>query len=66
LKFLAKHVPRDFHLKDVKEVVAQKEGLRVEELNGDFNFVDLPPQEATKFVDVIEKNTDLLDGNASR
>jgi hypothetical protein len=62
LKFLAKHVPRDFHLDDVKEVTVQKEGLRVEEMNGDFNFVDLPAEEAKKFVDAIEKNTNLMEG----
>ncbi|MBN2152557.1 MAG: hypothetical protein JW839_13980 [Candidatus Lokiarchaeota archaeon] len=66
LKTLAKHVPRAFNLSAVRDVTAQDEGLRVEELNGDFVFVDLPPEEATLFVDVIERNFDLLDGIASR
>ncbi len=66
LKPIAKHVPRSINLINTRDVTAQKEGLRIEKLNGDFDFVDLPPQEAMRFVDVIERNTDLLDGITSK
>ena len=59
LKWALKYVPRDFPLENMKVSIAD-EGLRLEEENGQFHFVDLPLEEAQKFIDVIEQSTDLL------
>ncbi|HME50760.1 MAG TPA: hypothetical protein VKM55_00955 [Candidatus Lokiarchaeia archaeon] len=59
LKWALKYVPRDYHLENMKVSIVD-EGLRLEEENGDFHFVDLPPEEAQKFLDVIEQSTELL------
>nr|MDO8115372.1 hypothetical protein [Candidatus Sigynarchaeota archaeon] len=60
LKWALKYVPRDYHLDEDIKVSVVKEGLRVEEPNEDFYFVEMPQEDAKKFLDVIDQSTVLL------
>jgi len=59
LKWALKYVPRDYHL-DTMVVSVVDEGLRLEEENGDFYFVEMPVEQATQFKEIIDQSTDLL------
>lgn len=61
-KWALKYVPKDFHLEDVINTEVSETGLRIEESNGDFYFIEMPQDEAKKFVDVINSSTNLMQG----
>ncbi len=50
---------RKYDLGSVNAAVV-RDGLRIEEANGNFYFVDIPQEEARKFVEIIEKSTNLM------
>jgi hypothetical protein len=52
---------REYNLDNVNATVV-KEGLRIENENGDFYFVDIPREEARRFVEIMEQSTNLMDG----
>ncbi len=56
-----RRMTRRYDLGSVSAVVV-REGLRIEQANGDFYFVDIPQDEARKFVDVIDKSTSFMQG----
>ncbi len=60
LKWALKYVPRDYHLDEDIKVSVVKEGLRIEEPNEDFYFIEMPQEEAKKVLDVIDQSTTLL------
>ncbi|MFX0101361.1 MAG: hypothetical protein ACFFCS_17435 [Candidatus Hodarchaeota archaeon] len=61
-KWAMKYFDRDFHLDDVIKSEAIETGLRIEENNGDFYVIEMPKEEAQKFLDVIESSHDFFAG----
>ncbi|MHA1793181.1 MAG: hypothetical protein ACTSVI_11090 [Promethearchaeota archaeon] len=63
-KWAMRYVPKDFHLDDIikTEIATNPDGLRIEESNGDFYLIEMPKEEAEKFIDVIDSSTDLMAG----
>lgn len=57
-----KYFDRDFHLEDVVKSEVVDNGLRIEETNGDFYTIEMPKDEAQKFLDVIESSHDFFAG----
>jgi hypothetical protein len=56
-----RRTPREYDLSNSRAVVVE-EGLRIEQENGDFFFVDIPQAEARRFVAVMEQSTSLMSG----
>ncbi|MHA1682605.1 MAG: hypothetical protein ACTSUE_16830 [Promethearchaeota archaeon] len=61
-KWALKWVPKDFHVDDIIKSEATDEGLRIEETVGDFYIIEMPREQAEKFVEVINSSTDLMAG----
>lgn len=52
---------RSYNLDNTSAAVV-KEGLRIEQENGNFYFVDIPQADAQRFVEIMEKSTSLMGG----